>query len=96
MADENPTGTGAAGPSTDADLDLRAQVAILDLVLRNWPVHLTDADLLRTLDAEGFEQRDRIDRAIRDLYDIGLVLRCFGAVLPTRAALHFERLEEAR
>jgi len=42
--------------------------------------------------AEDFAASDAAERAIRDLVGVGL-LRCDGGrVLPTEAALHFDRL----
>jgi hypothetical protein len=37
--------------------------------------------------SEDFSKRDPIERAVRELMRGGLVFRCSGAVLPTRAAL---------
>jgi hypothetical protein len=96
MANENPTGDGADDGATTAALDLRDQTAVLDLILSNWPTHLTVGDLRREIGASDFAERDRIDRAVRDLNAAGLTFDGCGAVLPTRAALHFDRMEKAR
>ncbi|HEV7483789.1 MAG TPA: hypothetical protein VGO13_11905 [Solirubrobacterales bacterium] len=94
MADENPTGKSAAEPPTPAEQDLRDQAVVLTQVLSNWPTHLRVSDLVREIasDPRDFAQRDRVERAIRDLVSAGLVFRCESVVLPTRAALHFNRL----
>jgi hypothetical protein len=94
MADENPTGKSAAEPPAPDTQDLRDQALVLTQVLANWPTPLGIADLIREL-AESpaeFPQRDRIERAVRDLVGAGLAHRCGVVVLPTHAALRFERL----
>jgi hypothetical protein len=57
---------------------------------------LTICELSREInEGEDFSEGDAVERAVRDLVGTGL-LRCDGAsVLPTRAALHFARLEVA-
>ncbi len=78
-------------PPTESD-DARAQRAILAFVLDQHPAALTIREIAREFSSsEGAEA----ERAIRDLVGAGL-LRCEGAsVLPTRAALHADRLEDA-
>lgn len=73
--------------------DEKAQRAVLGLVLFEHPHHPTICDLSRELNAaEDFASSDAVERAIRDLVGVGL-LRCDGGrVLPTAAALHFDRL----
>jgi hypothetical protein len=69
--------------------DARAQRAVLSLVLAEHPAQLTIFELAREVSRD---ESDAAERAIRDLVGVGL-LRCEGAsVLPTRAALHFDRL----
>lgn len=94
MADENPTGKGAAEPPTPQAEDLRDQAAVLTHVLSHWPTQLRDCDLIRELagDSGVFAERDRIERAVDDLVGAGLLFRCESVVLPTRAAIHFDRL----
>lgn len=79
---------GCNPPSTEHE-DAQAQQAVLGLVFDHHPAQLTICELVREIDqGEG----DAVERAIRDLVGAGL-LRCEGAsVLPTRAALHFDRL----
>jgi hypothetical protein len=98
MADENPTGKGAAEHPTPAAQDLRDQAVVLTLVLSNWPIHLSLDDLLREIvaDPDSFAERDRVERAVRDLVDVGLALRSDAALIPSRAALRFSQLEEQR
>ena len=73
--------------------DEKAQRAVLALVLFEHPDHRTIPNLARELNAaEDFAASDAAERAIRDLVGVGL-LRCDGGrVLPTEAALHFDRL----
>jgi hypothetical protein len=94
MADENPTGKRAAEPPTPEAQDLHDQAVVLTQVLTNWPTHLRVSDLLREIvsDPRDFAQRDKVERAVRDLVSAGLVFRCESVVMPTRAALHFNRL----
>jgi hypothetical protein len=69
--------------------DARTQRAVLSLVLAEHPAQLTIFELAREVSRD---ESDAAERAIRDLVGVGL-LRCEGAsVLPTRAALHFDRL----
>jgi hypothetical protein len=90
MADENPTAHGAM----PADEDLQDQALVLDRLLVHWPTQLQEADLRRELQLgeQAFDQRDRIDRAVVQLYWAGLALRSGETVIPTRAALHFHVL----
>jgi hypothetical protein len=67
--------------------DAAVQSAVLGLVLAEHPALLASEEVERELGTD-----DDIGRAMRDLTGAGL-LRCEGAtVLPTRAALHFDRL----
>ena len=69
--------------------DERTQSAVLSLVLNEQPAQLTICEVAREV---AVDEGDGPERAIRDLVGVGL-LRCEGAsVLPTRAALHFDRL----
>lgn len=96
MADENPTGTGAAEPPESEAQDLRDQALVLTQVLSSWPLQLALDDLLREIvaDPDSFSERDRVERAVRDLVAVGLAHSSGALVLPTRAALRFSRLEE--
>ena len=67
--------------------DHRVQRAVLGLVLDEHPALLTLGDLMMEVVPE-----DAVGRAVRDLTAIGLLRREGGSVLPTRAALHFDRL----
>lgn len=91
MADPNPTDCGERNPSGE---DLKAERAVLALLLGEHPSHLTIPELSLALNAAegGFAANDAVERAVRELVGAGL-LRCQGAfVVPTRATLYVERL----
>lgn len=95
MADENPTAHRAIpDPPSNVDGELEDQALVLDRLLAHWPTQLQESDLRRELQLgdDEFSQRDRIDRAVVQLYWAGLALRCGPVVIPTRAALHVYQL----
>ena len=67
--------------------DLRAQAAVLSLVLHEHPTLLSFGDLLMET-----EEEDAAERAVRDLIALGLLRREGGLVLASRAALRFDGL----
>jgi len=77
-----------------AKQDIQDQGVVLLQVLALHPAQLTIAELVReiTAGAAEFEEDDRFERAARDLVAAGLLRFGAGTVLPTRAALHFDRL----
>jgi hypothetical protein len=77
--------------------DQQTERVVLTHVIEVHPVTLRLSDLIRELsDPDDFAQRDGVERAVRDLVKRGLLFRCEGAVLPTRAALGaYELLMEA-
>jgi hypothetical protein len=84
-----PQPDSGCNPPSTAGEDTHAQRAVLALVLDQHPATLTICEIARE-----FSSDDEAERAIRDLVGAGL-LRCEGAsVLPTRAALHADRLED--
>lgn len=76
--------------------DRSDQSAVLDHVLALHPQSLTLAELIRELsgDAAAFSERDRIERAVRDLAGVGLLRTTCELVLPTRAAFAFCALRD--
>jgi predicted transcriptional regulator len=62
--------------------------AVLGLVLDAHPKSLTIPDL-----ATEINQGDAVERAVRDLVGIGLLERQGASIRPTRAAIHFDRLD---
>jgi predicted transcriptional regulator len=75
-------------PDHGAPSGVAVQRAVLSLALASHPKHLTVPDLAREID-----QGDAVERAARDLEQIGLLDREGDAIRPSAAALHFDRLE---
>jgi hypothetical protein len=67
--------------------DAAAQRAVLSLVLHEHPALLAASEVEREIGAG-----DAVERAVCDLTGAGLLRREGATVLPTRAALHFDRL----
>ncbi len=67
--------------------DARTQRAVLSLVLNEHPALLAAGEVEREIGAG-----DAAERALSDLTGAGLLRREGATVLPTRAALHFDRL----
>ena len=83
---------------SNAAQDRQDQGLVLAHVIDVFPSQLRVSDLVRELtdDSGDFAERDGIERAARELVRAGLLFRCEGLVLPTRAALRFQEvLEEA-
>jgi hypothetical protein len=74
--------------------DLRNQRVVLTHVLALHPAHLRVAEIVCDITAgsEEFAEGDGLERAIRDLTGAGLLCCPGGVVMPTRAALHVDRL----
>ncbi len=68
--------------------DLSEQSGLLSLVLSHHPAILTAAELQRQMSAEA----DSFEQAIWSLTGAGLLRREGESVLPTHAALSFDRL----
>jgi hypothetical protein len=66
----------------------------LSYLLDEHPDRFTIPEVSRGLNAEStdFGREDAVERAIRDLVGAGLLHCCCGFVLPTRAALYYQRL----
>lgn len=93
MAKANPT--DPSDPISPAGADERVRSGVLAVLLAEHPTQLPLPELVRELirDPDDFAERDAVERAVRDLVGVGLLHRQGIFVLPTRAALHFERLE---
>lgn len=90
MATEDPTRSSAEDPASE---DRRTERAVLAFLLDQYPTRPTVDELPFALDARDFAEKDAIARAVRELVAVGL-LRAEGELIgPTRAAVHFERLE---
>jgi hypothetical protein len=86
--------SGPRNVPTTAREDAAIQSAVLALPLDRHPAQLTLAELVREVaeDSTDFAQGDAIARAIRDLAGAGLLHRHGDFAIPTRAAVHFDRL----
>lgn len=83
---------GGCAPSPGSE-DLRAQRIVLTHVLGLLPHHLTIPELVQEITgSEGFAAEDAVERAVRDLDGIGLMNCAHGLAVPSRAAVHFDRL----
>ena len=94
MADENSMDRGSGDRRSNQAQDLHDQGVVLIHVLTIYPTHLRLLELIReiTAGAADFSEGDRIERAVRELIGFGLLFRCEGLVLPTRAALCFNEI----
>ncbi len=94
---DKPRGADDDGAATTAELDVRDQAAVLRHVLSLYSQTLTESELLKEMTGcgeEAFSERDRYRRAVRDLSRGGLLDIETRRVIPTRAALLFNELEE--
>lgn len=85
-----PSGADDERATTTADQDDRDQASVLREVLFIYPEPITREELIRekTVASPEFGDRDRIERAIRDLTAGGLLQRRDDdLVIPTRAAV---------
>lgn len=79
-------GRSVAGNAAE---DRRDEGVVLRHVVYAHPATLRLSDVLRELSgSDSFGDRDRIERAVRELVKGGLLFKCEGAVLPTRQALY--------
>lgn len=93
---DKPSGAGHDRATTTADQDDRDQAAVLQKLLYIYPEVLTLEELARELmfALDSFGERDRVERAVRDLTKVGLLHQVGPLVLPTRTATVFHRLVE--
>jgi hypothetical protein len=88
---DKPIGAGDESAATTAEQDHRDQAGVLRHVLSIYPEVLTQDELIREMiggaPSPGFADRDRIERAVRDLIAGGLLHEDGKLVLPTRAAV---------
>jgi hypothetical protein len=96
MHDERSCPDAPAGRLSAAQQDAGAERGVLTCVLGDYPDPYTEEELVREVaeNPEDFGQRDTVKRAIASLAAVGLLHRGDPLVLPSRAALRFERLEE--
>jgi predicted transcriptional regulator len=68
--------------------DQLTQRAVLGIALDAHPKPLTTRELARQIG-----RGDAVERAVAELVSVGLIEREGKAIRPTKAAVHFERLE---
>lgn len=91
---DNPKGAGDCHvPPTEAQ-DIRDQGVVLIQVLTRHPTLLTIPDLVREITAgsDDFAEGDSMERAVRDLTGVGLLMCPSGLAVPTPAALRFLKI----
>ena len=95
MASQDPTDRGSCDPLSPAEEDAKTERIVLMVVLAHHPTHLTMPELAAEVceDPDDFAEGDALARAVRDLGAAGLVRMNGALVMPTRAALHFDRLK---
>jgi hypothetical protein len=92
-----PSGADDERATTTPDQDVHDQAAVLSEVLSIYPEPIALPELIRemTVASTAFNERDRIERAVRDLTAAGLLhRRDDDLVMPTRPAAIFYRLFE--
>jgi hypothetical protein len=83
----------SAGDSPTANGDIRDQGVTLMHVLHRHPTLLTIPDLVREISAsDDFGEGDSVERAVRDLTGVGLLLCTNGVAVPSPAALRFLKI----
>jgi hypothetical protein len=96
MSCDNPTDRGSGDPRSPAEEDARTERMVLRRVLELHPTHLTLPELAADLckDPDDFAEGDALARAVRDLTVAGLLRTNGVIVMATRAAIHFDRLND--
>lgn len=87
---DKPSGAGHERATSTAEEDHRDQAGVLRHVLSIYPEVVTKDELIREMagrPSPAFAERDRIERAVRDLSTGGLLHEDGKLVLPTRAAV---------
>ena len=91
---DNPKGAGDCHvPPTEAQ-DIRDQGVVLIHVLTRQPTLLAIPDFVREITAgsEDFAEGDAMERAVRDLTGVGLLMCPSGLAVPTPAAQRFLKI----
>jgi hypothetical protein len=94
MQDDPRQGATSGDPSSLAIEDAKTEDAVLAFVLAEHPSQLTIPELTRELSggAIDFANNDAVECAVRDLAGSGLLHYHGDFVVPTRAALRFNRM----
>lgn len=80
---------------SSSDVDRAIDLSLLRLAIDLYPERLTTAELIsraETADPQMKDESEAIARALRRLRRADLVCETYGRIVPTRAALHFDRL----
>lgn len=94
MQRDSGQGATSGDPFSVSVEDATTEDAVLAFILAEHPAQFTVSELTRELSggSDDFAKSDAVECAIRDLAGSGL-LHCHGRfVLPTRAALRFNRM----
>jgi hypothetical protein len=88
--------TRAHEPTDAVHSDERWQFAVLSLVLRFHPERLSATELRREMLAGDYDfaKTDSHNRAVRDLIAAGLLRHDGDSIVATRAAMHFDMLND--
>jgi hypothetical protein len=93
MADSNPTDC-ERDPASPAEADRKTERAVLAFLLDEHPRELTIPEVSRAFNPKATDSGgDEVERAILELVGARLLHCREGFVMPTRAALYFERLQ---
>jgi hypothetical protein len=94
MADQNPRDRRAGDSPSIAQEEVKTENAVLSLLLDEHPVRLTLDEIALVLHGEPrlTDPKDAAERAIYRLFSFGLIYRDGSFLVPTRAALRFDRL----
>jgi hypothetical protein len=88
---DKPSGAGDESATSTAKEDHRDQAGVFRHILSIYPEVLTQDELIREMtggaSSPAFVERDRIERAVRDLIAGGLLHEDAMLILPTRAAV---------
>ena len=99
MATLNPTGDGAdAGASTAAEsIYLRREGAALGHVLTLHPAHLRMPEIVLSMVGASKDEPEagEYEEALKELIRAGLLFESGGLIVPTLAALHYNKLIQA-
>ena len=81
-------------PVSPAEADRKTERAVLAFVIDEHPSELTIPEVSRAFNPSASDSgEDEVERAIRELVGAQLLHYHDGFVLPSRAALYFERLQ---
>lgn len=94
MADQNPRDCGASDSPSIEQEEVRTENAVLSLLLDEHPIRMTLDEIALVLHGEPRlnDPKEAAEQAVYRLFSFGLIYRDTNFLVPTRAALRFERL----